>query len=127
VRTILVADDQPDVREFFRVVLQNEGYRLLEAGDATSCIRLARESRPDLILLDWMMPEVDGMDALRVLKNCQDTREIPVVMVTALDGITEVRVATDAGADGYLTKPVEAADVIALVDRFTRSPVAVSA
>jgi CheY-like chemotaxis protein len=123
VSTILVADDEPAIREFFRVLLTNEGYGFIEAPDAATCIQLAMQKRPHLILLDWMMPGVDGMDTLRILKTCQDTREIPVVMVTALDGITEIRLATDAGADAYLTKPVEAADLLTLLRRYLQQPV----
>jgi len=118
-KTILVADDEPDVCEFFRVILENEGYRVLEAGDAAGCIQLASTEKPDLILLDWMMPGADGVDALRILKSREGTRGIPVVMVTALDGLFEIRLATDVGADGYLTKPVEPADLLSLISRFT--------
>lgn len=116
--TILVADDEPDVREFFRILLENEGFRTLVAADAPTCIKLA-ETNPDLILLDWMMPGVDGIDALRILKSRPSTKKIPVVMVTALDGVTQIAVATDEGADGYLTKPVEPNDLLTLVRRFT--------
>lgn len=119
--TILVADDEPNVREFFRFLLQNEGFNTLEAPDASTCIKLA-EQKPDLILLDWMMPDVDGVDTLRILKSRISTRDIPVVMVTALDGVTQIALATDEGADGYLTKPVEADDLLALVRRFTEPP-----
>ena len=116
--TILLADDEPNVREVFGFLLRNEGYKTLEASDAPSCIQMA-EQKPDLILLDWMMPGVDGVDALRILKSRPSTREIPVVMVTALDGITQIALATDEGADGYLTKPVEANDLLSVVRRFT--------
>lgn len=119
-RTILVADDEPSVREFFGLLLQNEGYRCLEASDASTCLKLAGEEKPDLILLDWMMPDVDGMDALRILKSRPSTREIPVVMVTALDGLPQIALATEEGADGYLTKPIEAEDLLSVVRRFTR-------
>jgi CheY-like chemotaxis protein len=118
-KTILVADDEPDVCQFFRVILENEGYRVLEAGDAAGCIQLAGTAQPDLILLDWMMPGADGVDALRILKSRESTRAIPVIMVTALDGLFEIRLATDVGADGYLTKPVEPSDVLSLIRRFT--------
>lgn len=117
--TILVADDEPSVREFYRLLLSNEGYQLLEAGDAPTCVKLAGEKTPDLILLDWMMPDVDGMDALRILKSRPSTREIPVVMVTAVDGMPQIALATDTGADGYLTKPIEADDLLSVVRRFT--------
>lgn len=124
--TILVADDEPAVREFFGVLLKNEGFRFLEAADASTCLKLAGEERPDLILLDWMMPDVDGMDALRILKSRPSTREIPVVMVTALDGLPQIALATEEGAEGYLTKPIDASDLLSMVRRFT-TPVAAPA
>jgi CheY-like chemotaxis protein len=125
--TILVADDDAAVRQLCRMVLTNEGYEVVEAEDAPTCISLCRERRPDLVLLDWMMPGVDGMDALRSLKASGRTRHIPVVMLTALDGITEITVATYNGADGYVTKPFEMEDLLSLVRRFTTAPLGESA
>jgi CheY-like chemotaxis protein len=119
VRKILVVDDDPDVRELCRTVLTNEGYEVLEAVDGPAGISRARQDQPDLVLLDWMMPGLDGMDTLRALKRAPATRDIPVVMVTALDGLTEINVASFSGADGYVTKPFEVADLLTLVDRFT--------
>ncbi len=122
VSKILIADDDPNIRELCRVVLGNEGFEIVEAENAPSCISLARQENPDLILLDWMMPGIDGMDALRALKGSTRTREIPVVMLTALDGLAEITVATYNGADGYVTKPFEVDDLLSLVRRFTQQP-----
>jgi CheY-like chemotaxis protein len=116
--TVLVADDEAPVLEFYRVLLRNEGYAILEAADAPTAVKLATQNRPDLIIMDWMMPGVDGMDALRILKSYASTRDIPVVMATALDGLSDIRLATDAGADGYLVKPIEPDDLLALIRRF---------
>lgn len=115
---ILIVDDDPDVRELCRIVLSGESFEVLEAEDARSGIELAEHKRPDLILLDWMMPGVDGMDALRLLKASRKTQEIPVVMLTALDGLPQISLATSNGAEGYVTKPFEAEDLISLVRRF---------
>lgn len=119
---ILVADDDPNIRELCRIVLGNEGYEVVEAENAASCITLARQEEPNLILLDWMMPGIDGIDALRAIKGSTRTREIPVVMLTALDGLAEITVATYNGADGYVTKPFEVDDLLSLVRRFTQIP-----
>ena len=116
---ILVADDDPGVRELCGVVLRNEGFDVLEAKDAESCISLARAEQPDLVLLDLMMPDVDGMDALRSLKGTTATSAIPVVMLTALDGLPQVTLATYNGADSYVTKPFEMDDLLSLVRRYT--------
>ena len=117
---VLIADDDPSVRELCRVVLQSEGFEVVEAADAPKAIALAREHQPDVILLDWMMPGVDGMEALRALKGSEVTKHIPVVMLTALSGLPEITVATYTGADGYVTKPFEVDDLLALVQRFVK-------
>jgi len=116
---ILIADDDPGVRELCRIILGNEGYTVVEAETAMSCVELAQQELPDLVLLDWMMPEVDGMDALRLLKADHRTRSIPVVMLTALDGLPQITLATYIGAEGYVTKPFEVKDLLSLVGRFT--------
>ena len=115
---ILIVDDDADVRELCRIVLMSEGYEVLEAEDVPSGIDLARQKQPDVVLLDWMMPGTDGMDALRILKASERTREIPVIMLTALDGLPQISLATSNGADGYVTKPFEAEDLLSLVRRF---------
>ena len=116
---ILVADDDAGVRELIRTVLTNEGFQVLEAHDARSCLELARYRIPDLILLDWMMPGMDGMEALRQLKSEPRTRAIPVVMLTALDGLPEISLATYNGAEGYVPKPFDVSDLLSFVQRFT--------
>lgn len=123
---VLVADDDDSVRLLCRTVLETEGFEVLEAEDAFTAVSHAREQQPDLILLDWMMPGVDGMDALRSLKSHPATRDIPVIMLTALDGLPEITLATVNGADGYVTKPFEVDDLLVVVQRFT-APVPVPA
>ena len=104
------------------MVLGNEGYEVLEAENGPEGMVRARDEQPDLVLLDWMMPDVDGMEILRLLKTTAATKEIPVVMLTALDGLPEITVATYSGADGYVTKPFEVQDLLSLVGRFTARP-----
>jgi DNA-binding response OmpR family regulator len=125
--TVLIADDDPNVRELCRMILSIEGFRVLEAEDARGCVELARSEQPDLVLLDWMMPDVDGMDALRALKASPATQDVPVVMLTALDGMSQITIATLNGAEGYVTKPFEAEDLLSLVRRFTEPAPAASA
>lgn len=119
---ILVVDDDPGVRELCSMVLTNEGFEVLQAEDAAVGIQLARNEAPDLVLLDWMLPGLDGMDALRALKGSSKTRQIPIVMLTALDGLPQITMATFSGADGYVTKPFEVDDLLSLIRRFTENP-----
>lgn len=118
---VLVADDEPDVQELCRVVLVNEGFQVIVAGSAAECVNRVREEQPHLVLLDWMMPGLSGIEALRMLKGSTRTREIPVVMLTALSGQPEVAEATHAGADGYVTKPFEAETLLSLVRRLVQT------
>ena len=119
---IVIADDDPDIRDLCFTILSTEGFEVLVAENAPECIKLAHKDRPDLILLDWMMPGVDGMEALQLLKSNAATAEIPVVMVTAYGGPMEITLATHHGAEGYVTKPFEPADLLSLVRRFTAAP-----
>jgi CheY-like chemotaxis protein len=116
--TILVVDDEASIRELCEVVLGGEGFRVVGAVDAAAGLAAARAEAPALILLDIMMPETDGLDMLRLLKGADETRSIPVVMLTALDGLPNIAVATLAGAEGYLTKPFEPTDLASLAHRF---------
>lgn len=111
-RCVLVVDDDESIRELCRVVLATEGYRVVEAVDVPECLVRARADEPDLILLDWMMPGQEGIEALHALKLDPRTREVPVVMLTALDSLANITVATYNGADGYLSKPFEVADLL---------------
>jgi CheY-like chemotaxis protein len=119
---ILIADDDPDIRDLCLTILSTEGFEVLVAENAPQCLKLARTDQPDLILLDWMMPGVDGMEALQLLKSSAVTANIPVVMVTAFGGPMEITLATHHGAEGYVTKPFESADLLSLVQRFTATP-----
>lgn len=118
---ILIADDDPDIREMCEMVLSHEGFEVVVAHDAPECLALARTHTPDLILLDWMMPGVDGMEALQLLKSSQTTVNIPVIMVTAFGGPMEITLATHHGAEAYVTKPFEAPELVSLVRRFVNA------
>lgn len=101
---ILAIDDAPEMTHFLREVLRKEGYEVAIANDAREGLRLAHSFRPDLILLDVMMPEMDGWIMLNRLREFSD---IPVIMLTAV-GSTDSKVhGLDLGADDYLTKPFE--------------------
>jgi len=126
VSRILIVDDDAGVRELCTLVLGNEGYEVVEAQDAAAGLDLARAQVPDLVLLDWMMPDTDGMDTLVALKKDPATRAIPVVMLTALDGLPQIGLAMHNGADGYVTKPFEVQDLLSLVSRFTAEPASAS-
>jgi len=114
---ILVVDDQPDIRLMCRVNLQLEGYEVLEAGDGDSGLEKVRTDRPDLILLDVMMPGLDGWQFMEALKADESTSNIPVVMLTArVQREDEIR-GWLSGAAEYLPKPFNPSTLTEVVRR----------
>jgi len=101
---ILIVDDEQGVRLTVSRMLENE-YIVLEAADGEQAIAIAREERPSIILMDLMMPKLDGYAACLSIKSDQETRRIPVVMLTAIGHELNKRFAEEMGADGYITKP----------------------
>lgn len=111
---LLLVDDEPTNLQVLRHILQDE-YRLVFARDGHKAISLAMEQKPDLILLDIMMPDLDGLDVCRCLKSEHSTRSIPVIFVTALSDVDDEAVGFEVGGVDYITKPVNAAVVKARV------------
>ena len=113
--TILIADDEPSIRLIVTRMLDKE-YIVLEATNGEEAVDIAKEQGPDLILMDLMMPKMDGYTACFRIKADQATKVIPVIMLTAIDHELNKKFAVEMGADGYITKPFttqELMDVIA--------------
>ena len=102
--TILVCDDDPSLRELVRAVLGSR-YRFVEAADGTEALTLARDDRPDLIVLDVMLPGLSGIEVLEELRSTDSLKEIPVVVITAWSH-AEIEVQV-AGADRFVSKPFD--------------------
>jgi len=102
---ILVVDDNPDVRLALTTLLEDEGYEVAEADDGDVGLEAARERKPDLILLDLMMPRMNGFETLRELKRDEGLSDIPVVVLTARRGSEDMTLAKALGATDYLNKP----------------------
>ena len=101
-KLILVVDDESRMRRFMHMNLDLEGYRVIEAENGLEAVNRAREDLPDMVLLDVMMPEMDGFEALRLIR---ETSNVPIIMLT-VKGEEEDRVrGLDLGADDYVTKP----------------------
>lgn len=113
--TILVADDEPVNRTLIQRRLEREGYRVITVRNGSEAVEKAREYLPDLVLLDVMMPEMDGMDACRLIKEDEATRDIPVIFLSARDE-TEMKVSgLTLGANDYISKPFKAEELLARV------------
>jgi CheY-like chemotaxis protein len=98
--------------------LKSGGYEVLEATDGLSAIQVACAEQPDLVLMDVMMPALDGYEACRRLKADPETADIPVIMLTAKTQAAEQKTGMDAGASGYITKPFTPKDLVAQVSEF---------
>lgn len=117
---ILVADDNPDNLEIFRARLAVHNYEILTAADGEEALAAAREQQPDLILLDLMMPKMDGIEVCRFLKADASLPFTPIIMVTARTASQDVVAALEAGADEYLTKPVDHGSLVARIKSMLR-------
>lgn len=115
--TVLLVEDNEDNRIIYATALRYSGYTVFEAISGTEGVRLAREHRPSLILMDISIPELDGWEATAILKADPVTKHIPVVAVTAHVMADDEERSRRAGCDGYLAKPISPANLLAEVDR----------
>lgn len=107
VMTVLVADDNVDTRRVVRWMLERKGYAVIEAADGQQAVAAAVSHRPDLILMDLIMPVVDGFDAVRQVREHEELRGVPVIAMTARDAATLRDRAEDLGFNQYLSKPLD--------------------
>jgi DNA-binding response OmpR family regulator len=122
--TVLTIEDQPDIRRLIRMTLEFKGLRVVEAGDAAQGLATARRERPQLILLDVMMPGESGLSLSRTLAADPQLAGIPVVMLSALGQQQDVEAGLGAGARAYLVKPFDPWQLLELVDRLLADPAA---
>ncbi|MDG0867641.1 response regulator [Candidatus Lucifugimonas marina] len=114
---ILVVDDVADIQVLLVAVLQRAGFEVIEAADGTTVESWVRDSRPDLIILDLMMPGMDGWDTLELLKSNPESIDIPVIISSALSEDEDFDKAREMGAVDYVPKPWSADDLIARVNK----------
>ena len=120
-KKILVADDEQSIRALVTRFLSNN-YTVFEAEDGEVAIEMARLQKPDLILLDIMMPKMDGYTACHTLKRDPLTKTIPVVMLTGLGYALNLKLSQEIGADGYITKPFTHQDLLDTIGKLLTSP-----
>jgi DNA-binding response OmpR family regulator len=124
-RTILVVDDEPTLRETLAEALESEGYRVITAADGHDALAQFRAGRPDLVLLDLMLPELSGIEVCRIIRA---ESGVPIVMLTAKDSEIDKVVGLELGADDYITKPFSLRELSARVRAlFRRSDQAIAA
>ena len=118
---ILIVDDEPDVVQLIEYNLKSAGYDVMTSTDGQDALQQARASSPDLIILDLMLPEVDGLDVCKVLRRDTGTAGIPIVMLTAKASETDRVLGLELGADDYVTKPFSPRELVLRVKRLLRS------
>src|SRR5215212_7282264 len=118
VKTVLVVDDEPVLRTIVREILHEEGYEVIEAPDGRVMLEMMAKERPDLVLMDVMMPVVDGREAYRQLRLRPEHRDVPVVMMSA--GVRPIKL--DPSIAGFMAKPFDLSQLVDLVARLIGHP-----
>lgn len=116
-RVILAVDDDPDALDIVRTFLESRGYRVVTASDGHEALARLEKARPDLVLLDVMMPEIDGWEVARTIKNHSEFSDTRVVMLTARSDFTDKQEGLRAGADDYIVKPIRLDELAEKVER----------
>ena len=112
---ILLVEDEAPIREMLGYTLMKEGYTFREAADVEQARPLLADDKPDLVLLDWMLPGMNGVDYARRIRNNPDTRDIPIIMLTARGEEADKVRGLDTGADDYVTKPFSTKELLARI------------
>jgi CheY-like chemotaxis protein len=118
---VLIADDNPQGVELMEAYLSNCGYELATAADGEETLRKVKQWHPDLILLDIMMPKISGFEVCKRLRADPATRDIAVLIVTALDQPSDIERAVEAGTDDFLTKPINKTELLLRVRSVLKS------
>jgi len=116
-KKILIVDDEPNVRRLVHTILSKD-FTVLEAEDGRQAIDIAGTQAPDLILMDMLMPRMDGLTACYTIKNDPTTKSIPVLMLTAIGFELNVKLSQQMGADAYMTKPFTSQDLLEKITQF---------
>lgn len=113
---ILIADDDPEVRDVVRAVLSEQGHLVGAVADGAEAVKVAELKHPALIILDCLMPEMNGVEALQRIRQSKTAHAIPILMLTARRGEADVEIALRAGATDYLKKPFDPDQLVAVVE-----------
>lgn len=120
-KTILLADDEANLRMLARITLDDPAYRILEAEDGLAALALARNERPDLLVLDWMMPGLSGIEVARLLRQDANTADIPVIMLTAKGQEADRALGRDIGVHAHLVKPFSPLELLQKIQEVWKS------
>lgn len=119
---VLVVDDSPTVRKIVQITLQRENIRVVTAGDGLSALAAVSDTYPDLILLDIMLPRMDGYNICHLVRNNPEYRDLPIIMLSGKDGIFDKMRGKLAGSTEYMTKPFDSTELVQTVRRYLDTP-----
>ena len=117
---ILIVEDEANIRQLVRYNLEKEGFQIIEAVDGLQGVKLAKIEKPDLVLLDLMLPEMDGLEVCRNIKGNTGTSSLPIIMLTAKSEEIDKVIGLELGADDYMTKPFSPRELVARVKAVLR-------
>lgn len=117
---ILIADDEPNQLELLGFNLGQAGFEVIRAGDGQQALNLVEDQRPDLVILDWMMPQMSGIDVCRKIRSNRDTKDLPVIILSARGEEDDRTLGLDIGADDYVSKPFSPRELVSRVKALLR-------
>lgn len=117
-KVILIIEDEPKNMKLFRDILQVHGYTTIEATDGQQGIESTRANKPDLILMDILLPVMNGLEATKILKADPETRDIPIIALTSYAMSGDRENTLEAGCDAYMTKPIEIKEFLKMVTEY---------
>jgi CheY-like chemotaxis protein len=120
-KKVLIVDDEPNVRLLSRRILSKK-FEVVEGEDGTQAVEIANAQKPDVILMDMMMPKMDGLTACHMIKKDPATKSIPVIMVTAVGFELNIKLSQQMGANGYVTKPFAPKDLLDKIEQVLVKP-----
>jgi DNA-binding response OmpR family regulator len=122
---VLVVDDEDMTRKLLRLMLERDGFTILEAEDGQQALEVIAESKPDIVILDVMMPNMDGFTTCQELRSQPETAELPIILLSARSQAEAVRAGLESGADRYMTKPISKPELVqTITDLLAGVPVA---
>lgn len=119
-KKILIVEDEKDILQLVKLYLEKEGFRILTAATGTEGLRSAKQDKPDLVVLDLMLPEIDGLDICKRLRSAPETARLPIIMLTAKAEESDTVIGLELGADDYVTKPFSPKTLVARVKALFR-------
>jgi len=116
-KTVMIIEDEPDAAEMFAEMMRVNGFRVVKMFSSAPAIPMLNQEKPDIVILDVMMPDISGLEVLRYIRREPELSSIPVIVISAKSMPSDIKTGLEAGADLYLTKPVGFIDLKQAVDR----------